>query len=901
MATSYTGDYGELLDFIPGDQSGIDDAMIDVSKSSLPATGGGSSGNLDPDYVVDDRGRVVDTAGNVVSGPTNASTGSSGSFDFSKMFGNLFKGISGAGSKIGTFAQDNPLQALLMAAVLGKALTGGNTQSTGGYKGPGINMGLKATREALPQPAYQPYSGAATMGRQFFSPVTYAAEGGLMGLASGRYLRGDTDGMADKIPSSIDGQQPAKLSHGEFVIPADVVSHLGNGNSDAGANVLYKMMDRVRKARTGTTKQGHRISPEKFTPGGQAYADGGAVAFAEGGTPAGTTTETNLSSWAGPYVTDYLSKAKALSDMPYQPYQGPLSAGYSPLQQQAFQGLASLQMPSQYGMATDIYGQAAQRAGMMSYQPSYFGNQFQAPQQTQATQFDAGYQAPQIGAGTTQFTPQFQAPTAYTPQTATSGYQAPQAFTPGQFTSGFQAPQVGAGTTQFTSQFQAPQQYQAATDLTAGMGPQQYQGTQFQTGLGPVGSVQDYMNQYQQGVTDIAAREARRQAAIAGAGEKAQFAKAGAFGGARQAIAQAERERNLAQQIGDIQQKGLAGAFEAAQKQRLSEAGMGLEAQRALEQSRQYGAGLTQQGLGQLLQARQAQEASRQFGAQQGMQASQLQAQYGLSAQQAQEAARQFNAGQQMTAAQLQSQFGLDAQKAGEMSRQFAAQQAAQQAQTAAQLGLQAQQQTAQERQFGAQQGMQAAQLQAQYGLSAQQAQEAARQFNAGQQMTAAQLQSQFGMDAQKANEMARQFQQQQSMQAAQLGAQYGTEAQRMAEQSRQYGADFGLRALQQQMAAASGLGTIGGQQFGSQLEGLRAILGAGGTQRDIEQQGITALMNEYNKQMMWPYQQLQFAQSMMQGLPVSAASNVQNLTPLQKLYGAGADISGIYKLLSGG
>jgi len=750
------------------DQSGIDDAMIDVSKSSLPATGGGSSGNLDPDYVVDDRGRVVDTAGNVVSGPTNASTGSSGSFDFSKMFGNLFKGISGAGSKLGTFAQDNPLQALLMAAVLGKALTGGNTQSTGGYKGPGINMGLKATREALQQPAYQPYSGAATMGRQFFSPVTYAAEGGLMGLASGRYLRGDTDGMADKIPSSIDGQQPAKLSHGEFVIPADVVSHLGNGNSDAGADVLYKMMDRVRKARTGTTKQGHKINPEKFTPGGQAYSGGGAVAFADGGPAAGTTTETNLSSWAGPYVTDYLSKAKALSDMPYQAYQGPLTAGYSPLQQQAFSGLASLQMPYQYGMASDIYGQVAQNAGSMFYQPSYFGNQFQAPQQTQATQFNAGFQAPQVGAGTTQFTPQFQ----------------------------------------------APQQYQAATDLTAGMGPQQYQFGQFQTGLGPVQSVQDYMNQYQQGVTDIAAREARRQSAIAGAGEKAQFAKAGAFGGARQAIAQAERERNLAQQIGDIQQKGLAGAFEAAQKQRLSEAGMGLEAQRALEQSRQYGAGLTQQGLGQLLQARQAQEASRQFGAQQGMQASQLQAQYGLSAQQAQEAARQFNAGQQMTAAQLQSQFG---------------------------------------------------------------------------------------MDAQKANEMARQFQQQQSMQAAQLGAQYGTEAQRMAEQSRQYGADFGLRALQQQLAAAQGLGTIGGQQFGSQLQGLGSILGAGGTQRDIEQQGITALMNEYNKQMMWPYQQLQFAQSMMAGLPVSAASNVQNLTPLQKLYGAGADISGIYKLLSGG
>lgn len=723
---------------------GSDYSFIDTRDNTpYPDAANITTGNLEPDYVVTDRNKVVDTVGNVVT--DMGSAGASGGFDFSKLLGNL-KGQLGG---VLTGAQNNPLQALLMAAMLTRGLTGGNKQSIGGYKGPGINMGLKATREPIQQPAYQPYTGQAVMGRQMISPVTYAAQGGIMEAAKGRYLRGSTDGMADKIPSSIDGEQPAKLSHGEFVIPADVVSHLGNGNSDAGANVLYKMMDKVRKARTGTTKQGKEINPEKFTPGGQAYATGGAVAFADGGPAAGTTTETNLASWAGPYVTDYLSKAQALSNMPYQAYQGPLSAGYSPLQQQAFAGLSGLQMPSQYGMATDIYGQAAQRAGQMYYQPSFFGNQFAAPQQTQATQFNAG----------------------------------------------FQAPQIGAGTTQFQNQFQAPTQYQTNTGITAGMGPQQYQAGQFQTGLGPVGSVQDYMNQYQQGVTDIAAREARRQAAIAGAGEGAQFAKAGAFGGARQAIAQAERERNLAQQIGDIQQKGLAGAFESAQRQRLSEAGMGMEAQKALEQSRQYGAGLTQQGLGQLLQARQAEEASRQFGAQQGMQASQLAAQYGLSSQQAQEAARQFNAGQQMTAAQLQSQFG---------------------------------------------------------------------------------------MDAQKANEMARQFQQQQAMQASQLGAQYGLAGQQASEASRQYAADYGLRALQQQMAAAQGLAGVGGQQFGSQLQGLQAILGGGGTQRDIEQQGITALMNEYNKQMMWPYQQLQFQQSMMQGLPVSAASNVQNLSPLQ-------------------
>jgi len=90
------------------------------------------------------------------------------------------------------------------------------------------------------------------------------ASGGLAGMAKGRYLGGATDGMADKIPARIGGKQEARLSHGEFVIPADVVSHLGNGNSEAGAKRLYAMMDKIRTARTGTKKQGKQINPDKF-------------------------------------------------------------------------------------------------------------------------------------------------------------------------------------------------------------------------------------------------------------------------------------------------------------------------------------------------------------------------------------------------------------------------------------------------------------------------------------------------------------------------------------------------------------------------------------------------------------------------------------------------------------
>ena len=125
-----------------------------------------------------------------------------------------------------------------------------------------------------PRPPYQAnYSGMAG-----------AAEGGLMSLASGGYthggetyslgsysdggrlLKGPGDGMSDDIPATIGGKQEARLADGEFVVPADVVSGLGNGSTDAGAKHLYKMMDKVRHARTGKKSQAKQIKGEKFVP-----------------------------------------------------------------------------------------------------------------------------------------------------------------------------------------------------------------------------------------------------------------------------------------------------------------------------------------------------------------------------------------------------------------------------------------------------------------------------------------------------------------------------------------------------------------------------------------------------------------------------------------------------------
>lgn len=416
--------------------------------------------------------------------------------------------------------------------------------------------------------------------------------------------------------------------------------------------------------------------------------------------PASSTLSPNFA----PYVYDMLSRGQGLANLPYQEYTGQRFAGPSRLQQQAFQGFSEafqgfsgLGTPSQFGTATNFLTQAGQRAGSLGYTPGQFGN----------------------------------------------FYQGTSAFQPAQFTSGF-GYQTGP-TTQFGNQFQAPQAYRPSTDFTQGIGAGQYQAGQFSpgfnytpqgitTGLGPVGSVESYMSPYQSAVSDIEAREAQRAADIASTARGAKFAQAGAFGGARQAIENAEAARNLATQMGDIRARGLQGAYDRALAQRAQEAQLGmtaqqatetarqfgaergaqfgLEAQKAGEASRQFGAQYGMQGLNQLLEARRAAEQAQQFGASQQMTAAQLQAQYGLSAQQAQEAARQFNAGQMLNAAQLQAQFGLDAQKAGEMSRQFAAQQAQQQAQLAAQYGLAGAQQTEASRQFGAQYGLQGLQQQ---------------------------------------------------------------------------------------------------------------------------------------------------------------------------------------------
>jgi len=322
------------------------------------------------------------------------------------------------------------------------------------------------------------------------------ADGGEIAMAKGRYLQGETDGMADELPARIGKDQPAALSHGEFVIPADVVSHMGNGNSDAGAKKLYQMMDKIRMARTGNKKQGKKINPDKFMPGGlaKAYAAGGTVKkFQTGGStvPAGTTgVESSLSNYAGPYVTNMLGQGQALANMPYQAYMGPLTAGESPLQTGAFNTAGGLATPTSIGNAATTAGGIATKAQGLTYKPS------------------------------------------------TSSFDATQA--------------------------------------------------------------QNYMNPYLQSSLNPQLEEARRQSQITQTQNAGKMTQAGAFGGGRQAILDAETQRSLGANLANITGQGYNTAYDKAMAQ------FNADQQRKMQEA-QYGAGFGLQGLQTGLQAAQAQ------------------------------------------------------------------------------------------------------------------------------------------------------------------------------------------------------------------------------------------------------------------------------------------------------
>ena len=206
--------------------------------------------------------------------------------------------------------------------------------------------------------------------------------------------------------------------------------------------------------------------------------------------PTGSTNTQGLADWASPYITNYLGQAQALSQSPYQTYQGPLTTGASNLQNTAFQGLGSLTMPSSVSDAATTAGNIAAKAQGLSYTPT------------------------------------------------TQSFDATQA--------------------------------------------------------------QNYMNPYLQASLNPQLDEARRQSQITQQQNAAKMTQAGGFGGSRQAILDAENQRNLGTTLAGITGQGNSSAFNNAQQQ------FNADQQRKMQEA-QYGAGFGLQGLQTGLQGAQAQ------------------------------------------------------------------------------------------------------------------------------------------------------------------------------------------------------------------------------------------------------------------------------------------------------
>lgn len=223
-----------------------------ILPEAISAQTGSGIGALNPDFAP-----LSGTAG--LGAPGTSMLGSNPAVQYS--IDSMPATISGAAAPQGMFGR---------AGQLFSELTPKQQLLAGGAGIAGLGMIGDQLRGGVPKK--KPYSGALSQYR--FDPSAYRpyryAGGGIASLGSysdgGRMLKGPGDGMSDSIPASIGRKQPARLADGEFVVPADVVSHLGNGSTDAGAKQLYAMMNKVRKARTGNPKQGRQISAGKYLP-----------------------------------------------------------------------------------------------------------------------------------------------------------------------------------------------------------------------------------------------------------------------------------------------------------------------------------------------------------------------------------------------------------------------------------------------------------------------------------------------------------------------------------------------------------------------------------------------------------------------------------------------------------
>ena len=257
----------------------------------LPFMGGSSKDDeidisADPSAFLEALGAPAGASDDTISELIAALTPATQDKDEPNFFERLVGGVLGGGSGGSGGSSSDLLQTIL-------ALGGASFLKDRGYTSPQIPS--NAYEGSIPEytAVREQVTGRddtdrrpGSAGRRYFSDVIYAkapedqepmsveearaaaktqAEGFSRGsmVKNGGYLEGSSDGQADLVPGNIDGVQEARLSHGEFVLPADVVAILGNGNSDAGAEALDSFMKNVRTKATGTPKQQKNIDADK--------------------------------------------------------------------------------------------------------------------------------------------------------------------------------------------------------------------------------------------------------------------------------------------------------------------------------------------------------------------------------------------------------------------------------------------------------------------------------------------------------------------------------------------------------------------------------------------------------------------------------------------------------------
>ena len=545
-----------------------------------------------------------------------------------------------------------------------------------------------------------------------------------------------------------------------------------------------------------------------------------------------TTTQSNLPEYAKPYFMDIMTRAQAESNRDYEKYGGERIAKFTPAQEQIQQNALAMGAPAQFGTGSALALQAGRGALDLNYDTG---------------QFNAGYNPSQFQTG-------------FNPSQFSSGYNPTQfqaGFNPGEFSvqglgnlgnvrdataERIQADKMNAAQTQFQANLE---RFQMAA-------PDRFNQAQ----------AEQYMSPYIRNVLDTQKREAMRDARQGQIVQDLGAARQGTYGGSRQLLAGLERERNLGQQLGDIESRGLQAAFESSQGQFERDRAAQMAAQQA---NLQAALGVQELGTTTGLQVALANLSNEQQARVQNMaaenQARGMNAENALRAALANQQADMGVRGQNLQGAMQTQQLGLEAQRLGEQSRQFGSQQ-----------GLEAQRLSDLARQFGSNQG-----------LEAQRLGEQSRQFG-----------TTTGLEAQRLGDMSRQF-----------GSNQGLEAQRLREQSRQFGSGQRLAGLQAAGQMGQTLSNIGQAQQQADLQRLQAQAASASEQQTMRQRFLDNDYAEFLRERDDEMEKLGYFSNLMRGIPVGLNSTNTTYAAQpgmgQQFLGAGLAGLGAYNTFRGG